>query len=120
MDSFKPGVTTLTGDGPNSLNKIAHDYINSHGKDLHGDALGKYFIHGVGHRVGLNVHDPGPFDKALGPGEVFTIEPGIYIPEENLGVRIEDDFWVDPSGKLVKLSGALPSAPEDVEKEMRK
>jgi Xaa-Pro aminopeptidase len=120
MDSFKPGVTTLTGDGPNSLNKIAHDYINSHGKDLHGDSLGKYFIHGVGHRVGLNVHDPGPFDKALGPGEVFTIEPGIYIPEENLGVRIEDDYWVDPSGKLVKLSGALPSAPDEVEKTMAK
>jgi Xaa-Pro aminopeptidase len=120
MDSFKSGVTTLTGDGPNSLNKIAHDYINSHGKDLHGDSLGKYFIHGVGHRVGLNVHDPGPFDKALGPGEVFTIEPGIYIPEENLGVRIEDDFWVDPSGKLVKLSGALPSAPDEVEKTMAK
>jgi Xaa-Pro aminopeptidase len=67
----------------------------------------------------LNVHDPGPYEKALGPGEVFTIEPGIYIPEENLGVRIEDTFWVDPSGKLVVLSGALPHAPEDVEKAMQ-
>jgi Xaa-Pro aminopeptidase len=118
-DSFKPGVTTITGDGPNSLNKIARDYIDSHGKDQHGNSLGRYFIHGVGHRVGLNVHDPGPYEKALGPGEVFTIEPGIYIPEENLGVRIEDTFWVDPSGKLVVLSGALPHAPEDVEKAMQ-
>ena len=48
----------------------------------------------------------------------FTIEPGIYIPEENLGVRIEDDFYVDRDGKLIKLSEALPSKAEDVEKEM--
>ena len=48
----------------------------------------------------------------------FTIEPGIYIPEENLGVRIEDDFYVDPDGKLINLSQALPSKAEDVEKLM--
>jgi Xaa-Pro aminopeptidase len=52
----------------------------------------------------------------LGPGVVFTIEPGIYIPEENLGVRIEDDYYVDQSGRLIKLSDALPSKAEDVEK----
>jgi len=118
--AFKSGQSMLTGNGENSLNKVAKDYIRTHGKDLHGQPLDQYFIHGLGHRVGLNVHDPGPFDKALGPGDVFTIEPGIYIPEENLGVRIEDDFWVDPSGNLVKLSGALPSTPDDVEKTMRK
>jgi Xaa-Pro aminopeptidase len=48
----------------------------------------------------------------------FTIEPGIYIPEENIGVRIEDDFYVDADGKLIKLSAALPSKAEDVEKAM--
>ena len=48
----------------------------------------------------------------------FTIEPGIYIPEENLGVRIEDDYYVDQDGKLIKLSGALPSKAEEVEKLM--
>ncbi|MGA8648548.1 MAG: M24 family metallopeptidase [Candidatus Sulfotelmatobacter sp.] len=48
----------------------------------------------------------------------FTIEPGIYIPEENLGVRIEDDFLVDQDGKLIKLSGALPSGADEVEKLM--
>jgi Xaa-Pro aminopeptidase len=47
---------------------------------------------------------------------VFTIEPGIYIPEENLGVRIEDMFYVDKDGKLVKLTAALPSTAEEVEK----
>ena len=118
IQAFQSGKSVLTGEGENSLDRVAREYINSHGKDSHGDPLGKYFIHGLGHRVGLNVHDPGPSDKALGPGEVFTIEPGIYVPEEKLGVRIEDTFWVDPSGKLVNLSGALPHAAEDVEKTM--
>lgn len=120
INAFKSGTSVLSGDSENSLYKVALDYINSHGKDAKGQPLGQYFIHGLGHRVGLNVHDPGPFDKGLGPGEVFTIEPGIYIPEEKLGVRIEDTFWVDPSGKLVNLSGALPHTAEDVEKAMKK
>jgi Xaa-Pro aminopeptidase len=120
INAFKSGQSVLTGDSGNSLYKVAMEYINSHGKDAKGQPLGQYFIHGLGHRVGLNVHDPGPMEKGLGPGEVFTIEPGIYIPEENLGVRIEDTFWVDPSGKLVNLSGALPHTADDVEKAMAK
>jgi Xaa-Pro aminopeptidase len=116
--AFKPGKSTMKRDDPDSLYKVAYEYINSHGKDLHGDTLGKYFIHGLGHPVGLNVHDATDHDAALGPGQVFTIEPGIYIPEENLGVRIEDDYYVDQDGKLIKLSAALPSKAEDVEKEM--
>ncbi len=62
---------------------------------LHGQPLGQYFIHGLSHYIGLNVHDPGDYGVPLGPGAAFTIEPGIYIPEEKLGVRIEDDFYVD-------------------------
>ncbi|HVZ17016.1 MAG TPA: M24 family metallopeptidase, partial [Terriglobales bacterium] len=120
INAFKSGQSVLTGNSENSLYRFAMDYINSHGKDSKGQPLGQYFIHGLGHRVGLNVHDPGPMDKALGPGEVFTIEPGIYIPEENLGVRIEDTFWVDPNGNLVNLSGTLPHTADDVEKAMRK
>ena len=85
---------------------------------MHGDKLGKYFIHGLGHPVGLNVHDATDPEPRLGPGQVFTIEPGIYIPEESLGVRIEDDYYVDQDGNLIKLSAALPSKAEDVEKEM--
>ena len=99
MDAFQSGKSIITRGGANSLYQVAYDYINTHGKDLHGEPLGKYFIHGLGHYVGLNVHDPDDYSVPLGPGMVFTIEPGIYIPEENLGVRIEDDFYVDPSGK---------------------
>jgi Xaa-Pro aminopeptidase len=116
--AFKSGKSNMRRDDPDSLYKVAYDYINTHGKDLHGEPLGKYFIHGLGHPVGLNVHDATDPNAALGPGQVFTIEPGIYIPEENLGVRIEDDYYVDQNGKLIKLSAALPSKAEDVEREM--
>jgi Xaa-Pro aminopeptidase len=116
--AFKSGKSTMRRDSPDSLYDVARRYIDTHGKDLHGESLGKYFIHGLGHPVGLNVHDATDPDVTLGPGQVFTIEPGIYIPEENLGVRIEDDYWVDPSGKLIKLSAALPSTADDVERLM--
>ncbi len=118
MAAFQSGTSMLTGDGENSLNKVARDYIKTHGKDLHGQPLDQYFIHGLGHYIGLNVHDPGDYKIPLGPGMTFTIEPGIYIPEENIGVRIEDDYLVDPDGKLIKLSAALPSRADDVEKAM--
>jgi Xaa-Pro aminopeptidase len=118
MAAFQSGKSSLTRSGDNSLFQVAYDYINSHGKDLHGQPLGQYFIHGLGHYLGLNVHDPGDYTVPLGPGAVFTIEPGIYIPEEKIGVRIEDDYLVDQDGKLIKLSGALPSKAEDVEKAM--
>jgi Xaa-Pro aminopeptidase len=117
MAAFQSGKTTLSG-GTDSLDKVARDYIKAHGKDLHGQPLDQYFIHGLGHYLGLNVHDAGDYKVPLGPGMAFTIEPGIYIPEENIGVRIEDDYWVDPNGKLIKLSGALPSRAEEVEKTM--
>jgi Xaa-Pro aminopeptidase len=116
--AFVSGKSNMKRDDPNSLQKVAFDYINTHGKDLHGEPLGKYFIHGLGHPVGLNVHDSTDFNVPFGPGQVFTIEPGIYIPEENLGVRIEDDYYVDADGKLIKLSGALPSGAEEVERLM--
>ena len=118
MAAFQSGKSTLTGDSDASLNKVASDYIKSHGKDLHGQPLDQYFIHGLGHYIGLDVHDAGDYKVPLSPGMAFTIEPGIYISEENIGVRIEDDFLVDADGKLIKLSAAVPSKVEDVEKAM--
>ena len=116
--AFVSGKSKLLGRDPDSLFKVAYEYINTHGKDLHGEPLGKYFIHGLGHYIGLNVHDEGDYTVPLGPGMVFTIEPGIYIPEEKIGVRIEDDYMVDPAGKIVKLSADLPSTADEVEKAM--
>ena len=109
----KPGAH-LRG-GKDSLQQIAYDYINSHGKDLHGDSLGKYFTHGLGHFVGLDVHDPGDSNQPLEAGMVITIEPGIYIPEENIGVRIEDTLLVTEDGAK-NLSGALPREAAEIEK----
>jgi Xaa-Pro aminopeptidase len=120
VEAFQSGKIFLTRNSAGSLYKVAYDYINTHGKDLHGEPLGKYFIHGLGHYVGLEVHDAGPYDIPLAPGMVFTLEPGIYIPEEKLGVRIEDTLYVDRDGKLVDLTADLPHSAEDVEREMTK
>ena len=118
MAAFQSGKSTLTRTGPNSLYQVAYDFINSHGQDLHGQPLGRYFIHGLSHYVGLEVHDEGDYDLPVGPGMVFTIEPGIYIPEEKLGVRIEDMFYVDGTGKLIDLTESLPHTADDVEHAM--
>jgi len=118
MQAVVAGKSMLTGRDADSLYKVAYDYINTHGKDLHGEPLGKYFIHGLGHRVGLEVHDvgQGPVDK----GDVFTVEPGVYIPEEKIGVRIEDIVMLDESGQLVNLTASLPHTAEEVEAAMQK
>jgi len=116
--AFESGKSHLLKDQDDSIYDAAYNYINSHGKDLHGQPLGKYFIHGLGHYVGLNVHDVGDYKVPLSPGMVFTIEPGIYIPEENIGVRIEDMFYVDKDGKLIRLTEALPQTPDEIEKLM--
>jgi len=116
--AFQSGKSRIAKGQPDSIYDAAFNYINTHGKDLHGAPLGKYFIHGLGHYVGLNVHDPGDYSVPLAPGMVFTIEPGIYIPEEKLGVRIEDMFYVDKDGKLIRLTESLPQSPDEIEKLM--
>ncbi len=117
LAAVKPGMS-LSRTGANSLHQVAYQYINSHGKDREGNGLGKYFIHGLSHHVGLEVHDPSDRETLLAAGMVITLEPGIYIPEEKIGIRIEDVVLVtEKGGKL--LSAALPRDPEAVEKAMR-
>src|SRR5467141_1737973 len=113
LAALKPGMD-FCSKGDKNVHKVAYNYINSHGKDLHGKALGIYFIHGLGHHIGLNVHDAGDHCTPFQPGMVITIEPGIYIPEENLGVRIEDDVLLAESGYQL-LSERLPRAPDAIE-----
>jgi Xaa-Pro aminopeptidase len=105
---------------PDSLDTAAYSYINTHGKDLHGQPLGQYWLHGLGHMVGIDVHDPSDYPAVLVPGMVFTIEPGVYIPEEKLGVRVECVFLVGADGKLVDLTAALPHTADEVEAAMGK
>ncbi len=105
------------GGEKNSLLMIARQYLHTHGADLHGKPLDPYFIHGIGHSVGLNVHDPMEPDLPLAPGMVITDEPGIYIPEEKIGIRIEDMMLITADG-AENLTGRLPRAPEEIEKNM--
>jgi Xaa-Pro aminopeptidase len=115
--AVKPCAVMRGGKG--SLQQIAHDYIDAHGRDAYGDSLGKYFTHGLGHYVGLDVHDPGELNWPLQAGMIITIEPGVYIPEENIGIRIEDTILVTDSGAKL-LSGALPREPGEIEKRIGK
>ena len=118
MKAFHAGRSSMSGDAPDTLYQVAYNYINTHGKDLRGKPLGQYFIHGLGHFVGLSVHDVGGSTVPLDKGMVFTLEPGIYIPEEKLGVRIEDMFYVGEDGKLVQLTAGLPRTADEVEAAM--
>jgi Xaa-Pro aminopeptidase len=116
ISAAKPGA--ILGRGQNTLYQVAYNYINTHGKDLKGQPLGQYFIHGLGHPIGLNVHDPmDTVNVPLAPGMIVTIEPGIYIPEEKLGVRIEDVILITRDGNEV-LTKRLPSEPGAVERMM--
>jgi Xaa-Pro aminopeptidase len=116
LAALKPGMT-LGGPAVISLQKIAMDYINSHGKDKEGRSLGRYYIHGLSHHLGLDVHDSSGLPHPLEPGMVITVEPGIYIPEENIGVRIEDDVLITPTGYKL-LTERLPRSPDEIEKIM--
>ena len=107
FDAFVAGKSTINDrdrKDPNSLDTVAYNYINTHGKDLHGQPLGKYWLHGLGHMMGIDVHDPGNYPVVLKPGMVFTIEPGVYIPEEKIGVRIECDF---PDFEFAMIDGTI-------------
>ena len=84
----------------------------------HGEPLGKYFIHGIGHSVGLDVHDLSDGVLELQPGMVLAIEPGLYLPEENIGVRIEDNVLVTRDGCEL-LTRRLPKEPDEVERWMQ-
>lgn len=86
-------------------------------KDL--DEITRYYMHGVSHFLGLDTHDLGGRNAILEAGNVITVEPGIYIPEENLGVRIEDDVLVTESGNHV-LSHNIPKEISEIEEIRRK
>ncbi len=115
LAAVKPGAKLYGATG--SLQQIVIDYFSSHGHDKEDHPLNRYYIHGVSHHLGLDVHDPGDRERPLEPGMVVTVEPGLYIPEENLGVRIEDDVLVTEHGYML-LTARLPRTPDEVEKVM--
>jgi Xaa-Pro aminopeptidase len=113
IEAVKPGVTVR------GLSIFAREYMQAHSGDMCGaEGCARYFIHGLSHWLGMRVHDVGDYNMPLQPGMVFTVEPGIYISEEALGIRIEDDVVVTPEGCEV-LSGSAPKTIEDIENLMR-
>ncbi|MBI3414378.1 MAG: aminopeptidase P family protein [Verrucomicrobia bacterium] len=86
-------------------------------KIIEAAGYGEFFIHSLGHFVGLDVHDAGAYHEPLAADMVITIEPGIYLPEQKLGVRIEDDVLVTETGAKW-LSDGLPRDADEVEKWM--
>jgi len=81
-------------------------------------AYKKYFMHGTSHHMGLDTHDYGILTEPMEAGMVFTVEPGIYIPDENLGIRLEDDYVIQEKGEPINLMKNIPIEIEDIEKWM--
>lgn len=107
-DLAKPGMWINNPDCPEqSLNHRARAFFKEKGYE-------QYFLHGIGHYLGLNVHDVGDYTQPLQVGDIITIEPGLYIPQEEIGIRIEDNYWIIPDGALC-LSENLPKSPDDIE-----
>ncbi|MES2429462.1 MAG: aminopeptidase P family protein [Bacteroidota bacterium] len=82
-------------------------------------AYRKYLYHGISHHLGIDVHDLGTRTEPIKAGMVFTIEPGIYIEEEQMGIRIENNFWVTKTGNK-DLMKNIPIEAEDIERWMKK
>jgi len=78
-------------------------------------AYKKYFMHGTSHHLGLDTHDYGLLDKPIKPNMVFTVEPGVYIPEEGFGIRLEDDVVVQENGAPLNLMKNIPIEAEEIE-----
>ena len=79
------------------------------------EAYKKYFMHGTSHHLGLDTHDYGLLDEPMESNMVFTVEPGIYIPDEGFGIRLEDDVVVQASGAPVNLMANIPIDPDEIE-----
>lgn len=114
FDSVRPGMTMR------QLDAIARRYMREHSGTRCGDKTcddREYFNHGLGHPIGMDVHDVG-FGRPFQPGTVITLEPGIYLTAEGLGVRIEDDVLVTATG-AEWLSAGAPRTTDAIERLMR-
>ncbi len=83
-------------------------------------AYKKYFMHGTSHHIGLNTHDYGELKKPMKANMVFTVEPGIYIPAEGMGIRLEDDVVIQEKGEPFNLMRNIPIEIEEIEELMNK
>jgi len=89
--------------------------VDVQNEDPNWPAYKKYFMHGTSHHMGLDTHDYGQLKLPMKAGMVFTVEPGIYIPEENMGIRIEDDVVINQTGLPFNLMRDIPIEVEEIE-----
>ena len=117
IEWLKPGVTLkefndfgrqILIDGAKKLGLIKED-----------DEIQKYYYHGLGHYLGLDVHDVGNYAHVIPEGALITVEPGLYIAEEGIGIRIEDDVYVTKDG-AINLSKSIVKEVDDIERLMKK
>jgi len=112
VDAVRPGNTLA------HVSRAARDHMRENSGDLCGEgSCERFFDHGVGHWLGMDVHDVGDVRAAFRPGMVLTVEPGVYLRDEGLGVRIEEDVLVTESGHEV-LSAGIPRRPDEIERLM--
>ena len=105
IDSARPGATVA------DLNRVARAHMRAHSGRLCAPVTcDVYFVHGLSHWLGMDVHDVGDYSRPLAPGMVLTIEPGIYIPAESLGIRIEDDILITEGPARIMSAGAPRTA----------
>ncbi|HMJ47062.1 MAG TPA: Xaa-Pro aminopeptidase [Ferruginibacter sp.] len=123
---LKPGITIL--DYTEKVGDEATEVFQKIGllrkaeiknEDPDNRAYRKYLYHGISHHLGIDVHDLGTRTEPIKAGMVFTVEPGIYIEEENMGVRIENNFWITKNGNK-DLMKNIPITVEDIESLMKK
>ncbi len=119
---LKPGI--LLNDYHKQVGKLMEDQLlqlnlitkyDIKQQDPNWPAYKKYFMHGTSHYIGLDTHDVGSWINPIEKNMVFTVEPGIYIPEENLGIRLEDDVVVQEKGEPFNLMKNIPIEAEEIE-----
>ena len=113
MADYHKNVGLLMEEQLVGLNLISLDDIKNQKPEW--PAYKKYFMHGTSHFIGLDTHDVGLWHQPIQAGMVFTCEPGIYIPEENLGIRLEDDLVVQEKGEPFNLMKNIPLEAEAIE-----
>jgi Xaa-Pro aminopeptidase len=95
------------------------DVKNENRDELETRPFRKYLYHGISHHLGIDVHDLGTRTEPVQPGMLFTIEPGIYIAEEGLGIRIENNVWITETGSIDLFAG-IPITTDEIERCMQR
>ena len=113
MSEYHKQVGLLMEEQLVKLKLISLSDIKSQNPDW--PAYKKYFMHGTSHFIGLDTHDVGIWNEPIKAGMAFTCEPGIYIPEENLGIRLEDDLVVQEKGAPLNLMSEIPLEADEIE-----